>query len=167
MTALSWGLVRWAVAFVPILYLVLVDYLKYKRPEVSVAYNTHAMYLAVLWILYPIAVGLGTDGEVISSDAETVWITILDILAKTVSGSILLSIFRTSLPFGEGLLADYPAALPRHAEYDERDAEGLDPVTNQTYLIRRGAGLGGVNSNSAEVSRVNQPVAETATATTL
>ena len=163
------------VAFVPILYLVLIDYQKYKRPEVSGAYNTHAVYLTILWVLYPIAVGVGSEGEVISSDAETVWITILDILAKTVFGSILLTLFRPALPFGDGLLADHPASLPRHAEYDERDLEGLDPSTKQTYLIRRGGGVGGHATASAagsnEASRnmvvvVEQPVAAEATTTT-
>ena len=156
------------VAFVPILYLVLVDYQKYKRPEVSGAYNTHAIYLSVLWILYPIAVGLGSEGEVISSDAETVWIAVLDILAKTVFGSILLTLFRPALPFGEGLLADHPASLPRHAEYDERDLEGLDPSTKQTYLIRRAGAVGG-NVSSNEASRnvvVQQPLVPATVTTT-
>ena len=124
-------------AFLPILYLVLVDYHKYKRPEVSVAYNTQALILAVLWIMYPIAVGLGTESSTISSDAETIWIVILDVLAKTVFGSILLGLWRNRLPFSEGYVADHPSALARHSEYDERDVEGLDPATNQTYLIRR------------------------------
>ena len=162
------------VAFVPILYLVLIDYQKYKRPEVSGAYNTHAVYLAILWVLYPVAVGVGSEGEAISSDAETVWITILDILAKTVFGSMLLTLFRPALPFGDGLLADHPASLPRHAEYDERDVEGLDPGTKQTYLIRRGAAVGGnadaSAGSSSETSRnvvvVEQPVTMAGTTTT-
>ena len=125
------------VAFLPILYLVLVDYQRYKRPEVAVAYMSQALYLAVLWVMYPIAVGLGTESSTISSDAETIWIVILDVLAKTVFGSILLSLWRTQLPFSEGYVADHPSTLPRHSEYDERDVEGLDPATRQTYLIRR------------------------------
>ena len=110
---------------------------RYKRSEVRTAYNVQAWYLAVLWVIYPIAVGLGSEGEVISVDAETIWITWLDVSAKTLFGSMLLGLFRQSLPFGEGLRADYPTGLPRHSDYDEGDLEGLDPAASKPYAIRR------------------------------
>jgi len=126
------------VAFMPVLWLILFDFQRYikVRPEINRAYQTQVWYLAILWILYPIVWGLGTGAQVISTDAETVWITILDILAKAVFGSILLGLFREVLPFGEGLLADHPSNLPRHAEYDERDLEAIDPATKQPYIVR-------------------------------
>ena len=140
----KWGWFALAcVAFVPILYLVLVDFQKYKRQEVSVAYNAHAVYLSVLWFLYPIVVGLGTTGETISSDAETVWITNTGYRCE---GCVRLH-SAVAVPYIAAVsvrdwLADYPASLPRHAEYDERDAEGLDPATNQTYPDQKGSGCG-------------------------
>ena len=148
----KWGWYALAcVAFAPILYMVLVDYHKYKRSEVKTAYFVQSWYLAALWIVYPIAVGLGSEGEVISSDAETIWITWLDVSAKTLFGSMLLILFRQSLPYGEGLRADYPSSLPRHADYDEMDPEGLDPKTTTTYPIRRSVLGASSGTNGNEV----------------
>lgn len=53
------------------------------------AYGRNALVLAVLWLIYPVVVGLGPHGAgVISPTTETGWIAVVDLLAKVAYGLI-------------------------------------------------------------------------------
>jgi len=101
-------------AFIPILYLILWNFRKYRVDEVRRGYTVQSWYMAIVWIVYPIAWGLGTGGEIISTDAETVWVTCLDIVAKVFYGFVWLFAFRKALPYADGEISDRLAQAPRH-----------------------------------------------------
>lgn len=52
--------------------------------QAHTAYIRSALFLAVLWFLYPIAWGLADGGNVISTDGEMIFYGVLDVLAKPV-----------------------------------------------------------------------------------
>ncbi|KAJ9648200.1 hypothetical protein H2199_001053 [Coniosporium tulheliwenetii] len=58
--------------------------------DVHKHYIMLGLYLIILWFLYPVAWGLCEGGNVISSDSEAIFYSILDVLAKPVYGVILL-----------------------------------------------------------------------------
>ncbi|CAF1363965.1 unnamed protein product [Didymodactylos carnosus] len=99
-------------AFFPVLYLLFFVYPKYTKPETTkTAYTVQSCVLGGLWLIYPIAWGLGTGGNVISVDAETIWFLLLDVLTKVAYSSMLLTIWREVLPFTDGNISGYPTEM--------------------------------------------------------
>ena len=56
-------------------------------PDVQKAFKSSAVFLSVIWFIYPILLGFGTDGTgTLNPDVTTGSITILDLVAKVVFG---------------------------------------------------------------------------------
>lgn len=90
----KWGFfVAGCVAYLGIIYEVLINARRNAArigSDVSRLFLTISGWTILLWTLYPIAFGLSEGGNVISSDSESVFYGVLDVLAKPVFGAILL-----------------------------------------------------------------------------
>ena len=127
------------VAFVPIVGALIVSYPRHLNPEVRSAYTFQTGLLVFLWMMYPIAWGLGDGSWVISSDAQTIFILILDVIAKAVYGSILLSMWRSVLPYSDGDVADVPTGIRKQPE---QLIEPLSPGGSRRIITRPGGVFG-------------------------
>ncbi len=61
-------------------------------------FDACALWLLLVWTLYPVVWGLGEGGNVIHPDSEAVFYGILDFLAKPVFGALLLFMHRNINP---------------------------------------------------------------------
>jgi len=131
------------VAFLPILYFLLMHFRRFLNPEVRRAYGAQMYFLSALWFVYPVVWALSPDGaSVISSDAATIWYLILDVTAKAVYGSLLLTLHRHALPYAEGEIQDEPAD---HRQQPPRFMDPLSPGGKNRLKYR-----GSVTANAKE-----------------
>ena len=62
-----------------------------EREDVRSAYRQHALVLSLLWLLYPVVVGLAPEGlDLISDPASVLCIGVLDVLAKVAYGLMVI-----------------------------------------------------------------------------
>jgi len=129
-TALAFGAsvvewVKWTwfivscVAFLGVYYVMWVALLEEagrERGEVRSVYVRNAAILSVLWFLYPVILGLGTDGAgVLSSTTSVALIAIIDLVSKVAYG--LMSTVSTGKLVDQDLAGErpIPASLRRAA----------------------------------------------------
>lgn len=100
-----------ALAMLYILYNLLFDAKKHARflgADIGKAYTTCSSYIALIWLLYPIAFGVCEGGNVISPDSEAIFYSILDFFSKIVFGLLFLSAHKAIDPYRQGLhIRDY------------------------------------------------------------
>lgn len=90
----KWGYYTFGcVAFFFVAYSVVIEGRAHARAlgaDISKVYLICGVWTIGLWFLYPIAWGVSEGGNVIASDSEAVFYSVLDCLAKPVFGALLL-----------------------------------------------------------------------------
>ena len=90
----KWGFFTFGVAaYCFVAYTVVFEGLAYARglgADISRNYLIGSVWVATIWLLYPIAFGVSEGGNVIAPTSEAVFYGILDILTKTVFGFFIL-----------------------------------------------------------------------------
>eukprot|EP01117_Protostelium_nocturnum_P010864 TRINITY_DN391_c0_g1_i1.p1 TRINITY_DN391_c0_g1~~TRINITY_DN391_c0_g1_i1.p1 ORF type:complete len:304 (-),score=61.08 TRINITY_DN391_c0_g1_i1:138-1049(-) len=110
-------------AFIPIFHLLLIHNRKYLNQHTRKPYTILSWYLIIVWMVYPIAWGLTDGGYIISVDYQHLWFAILDVIAKCIFGAVTLFIFRKTLPYSEGYIADALPFSPNHPDIFHNDRE--------------------------------------------
>jgi len=144
--ALVTSIYKWAyfafgcIAFLYVVYVLLFPARRHASvlgADVSRAYNISGVWLLGLWFVYPVAFGVCEGGNVIAPDSEAVFYGVLDVLAKTGFGILLLWGHRHIDPARLGLRMRGPEDVPGAAAVSS-EKNGYHNGTHATNATNHG-----------------------------